>query len=69
MNLHDLPRRDQERYLDGVTVGIGTREAGRPGSDRDALDPFRGDAGFTHKGLRSYARGGYGDVGAPRSPD
>ena len=25
--------------------------------------------GFTHKGLRSYARGGYGDVGAPRSPD
>src|SRR4051794_23487953 len=43
MNLHDLPPRDQERYLDGVTVGIGTREAGRPRNDRDALDPFRGD--------------------------
>jgi hypothetical protein len=30
MNLHDLPPRDQERYLDGVTVGRGTCEAGRP---------------------------------------
>ena len=34
---HDLPHRDQERCLDGVTVGIGTREAGRPRSDRDAV--------------------------------
>src|SRR4051812_28271213 len=24
--------------------------------------------GFTHKGLRSYARGGFGDVRAPRAP-
>ena len=43
MNLHDLPPRDQERYLDGVTVGIGTREAGRPRNDRDALDLSQGD--------------------------
>jgi hypothetical protein len=26
-------------------------------------------AGFTHKGLRSYAWDGFGDVRAPRSPD
>jgi hypothetical protein len=58
MNLHDLPPRDQERYLDGVTVGIGTREA-----DRAALDPFQGndegwlwrqsfDAGFDGRDTR-----------------
>ena len=38
--------------------------AGKPVLARAGLPP-----GFTHKGLRSYARGGYGDVGAPRSPD
>jgi hypothetical protein len=30
MILSDLPPREQERYLDGITVGIGTRELGRP---------------------------------------
>ena len=43
MRLSDLPPREQERYLDGITVGIGTREHGRPRSDRDALDPWHGD--------------------------
>ena len=30
MILSDLPPREQERFLDGITVGIGTREVGRP---------------------------------------
>ena len=42
MILSDLPPREQECYLDGITVGIGTREAGRPRSDRERLDPFQG---------------------------
>ena len=42
MILSDLPPREQERFLDGITVGIGTREAGRPRSDREQLDPFQG---------------------------
>jgi hypothetical protein len=43
MILSDLPPREQERYLDGITVGIGTREHGRPRSDRERLDPFQGE--------------------------
>ena len=43
MILSDLPPREQERYLDGITVGIGTREADRPRGDRDQLDPFQGE--------------------------
>jgi hypothetical protein len=43
MILSDLPPREQERYLDGITVGIGTREASRPRGDRDQLDPWQGD--------------------------
>jgi hypothetical protein len=43
MRLSDLPPREQDRYLDGITVGIGTREHGRPRSDRDRLDPWQGD--------------------------
>jgi len=35
---------------------------------RDALKRLGVGSGFTHKGLRSYARGGFGDVRAPRSP-
>jgi hypothetical protein len=42
MRLSDLPPREQDRYLDGITVGIGTREHGRPKSDREALDPWQG---------------------------
>ncbi len=30
MVLSDLLPREQDRYLDGITVGIGTREVGRP---------------------------------------
>jgi hypothetical protein len=36
--LSDFPPREQERYFDGITMGIGTREVGRPASDRDRLD-------------------------------
>ena len=43
MILSDLPPREQERYLDGITVGIGTRELGRSARDRDQLDPWQGD--------------------------
>ena len=43
MVLSDLPPREQERFLDGITVGIGTREHGRPRSDRERLDPFQGE--------------------------
>ena len=43
MTLSDLPPAEQRKYLDGITVGIGTREAGRPASDRDILDPWPGD--------------------------
>jgi hypothetical protein len=42
MILSDLPPREQERYLDGITVGIGTRELGRSARDRDQLDPWQG---------------------------
>jgi hypothetical protein len=42
MILSDLPPREQERYLDGITIGIGTRELGRPASDRERLDPWHG---------------------------
>ena len=34
----DFPPHEQERYLDGITTGIGTREVSRPASDRDKLD-------------------------------
>lgn len=42
MHLSDLPPREQDRYLDGITVGIATREGERPATDRDRLDPFQG---------------------------
>ena len=43
MTLSDLPPAEQRQFMDGITVGIGTREAGRPAVDLDALDPWRGD--------------------------
>ena len=43
MTLSDLPPAEQRQFLDGITVGIGTREARRPAVDLDALDPWRGD--------------------------
>ncbi len=38
MALSDFPPRERERYFDGITMGIGTREVGRPASDLDRLD-------------------------------
>lgn len=43
MRLSDLPPAEQKHFLDGITVGIATREAGRLASDRDQLDPYQGD--------------------------
>ena len=43
MKLSDLPPAEQKHFLDGITVGIATREAGRPASDKDQLDPYQGD--------------------------
>ena len=42
MHLSDLPSAEQQHFLDGITVGIATREARRPGGDKDRLDPTRG---------------------------
>ena len=43
MMLSDLPPAEQRRYLDGITVGIATRETGEPADIKARLDPFQGD--------------------------
>lgn len=42
MKLSDLPPAEQQHFLDGITVGIATREAERPDSDKERLDPTQG---------------------------
>jgi hypothetical protein len=66
------------KFLHGLQPGAQSAGADEPDSDCRArprpcvrgrrLSGLPSPTRFTHKGLRSYARGGFGDVRAPRSP-